>query len=116
METNQDQSYHLHLALQFHRGGDHTAKGFTFDGVVPNAQPNHLLGEGWCGKRWQESVDKAFFYVWANKVGTASTDTGTLCVEGNRQPAWTEVAHKYAVKGAWLDKLLKAYKLSLEVY
>ena len=116
METNEDQSYHFHLALQFYSACDRVAKTFAFGGVNPNAQPNDLLGESWCTKRWQESVDRAFFYVWADKLGTARTDTGSLCVEGNRQPAWTEARHKYAVKGAWLDKLLKAYKLSLEVY
>ena len=35
-----------------------------------------------------------------------------LCVEGNRKPAWTSAANTHAVKGAWLDKLLRAYKLS----
>lgn len=119
METNQDQTFHLHLALQFHSSGERTERTvttFCFGGVRPNAQPNDLLGEGWCGKRWQESVDRAFFYVWANKVGTASNTAGALCVEGNREPAWTEAVHRYAVKGAWLDKLLKAYKLTLDVY
>ena len=116
LETNQDQTYHLHLALQFYSASDRTAKAFAFEGVNPNAQPNDLLGESWCKKRWQESVDRAFFYVFANKLGTAKTEDGTLCVEGNRQPAWTQAEHKYVVKGAWLDKLLKAYKLSLDVY
>ena len=41
---------------------------------------------------------------------------GELCVEGNRKPAWTSASNTYAVKGAWLDKLLRAYKLSLTVY
>ena len=61
-------------------------------------------------------MDRAFFYVWANKVGTVVCQNDGLCVEGNRKPAWTGAANTYAVKGAWLDKLLRAYKLSLPVY
>ena len=68
METNVDGTYHLHLMLQFFSAGDRSAKGFAFENVTPNAAPNDLLEEGWCGKRWQESVDRAFFYVYANKV------------------------------------------------
>lgn len=116
METNADQTYHLHLMLQFYSACDRTAKVFAFSSVTPNAAPNDLLGEGWCKNKWQESVDRAFFYVFANKLGTATDATGTLCVNGNRQPAWTQAKSKYTVKGTWIDKLLKAYKLSLDVY
>ena len=96
--------------------GDRFAQAFAFQGVTPNAAPNDLLGEGWNKKKWQESVDRAFFYVWAGKDGTATDARGQLCVEGNRQPAWTNALHKYPVKGAWLDRLLRAYKLSLSTY
>ena len=96
--------------------GDRFAQAFSFSGVTPNARPNDLLGEGWCGKKWQESVDRAFFYVFADKEGTATDGREQLCVAGNRQPAWTNALHKYSVKGAWLDKLLRAYKLSLATY
>ena len=109
-------THHFHLALQFYNAGDRTAQTFSFEGVTPNARSTDSLGEGWCGKKWQESVDRAFFYVWANKVGTAVDESGALCVEGNRQPAWTTAQSTYRVKGNWLDKLLQAYKLTLSVY
>ena len=96
--------------------GDRTAKTFLFEGVTPNVQTNDLLGEGWNKAKWQESVDRGFFYVWADKLGTARDERQQLCVSGNRQPAWTDARTTYAVKGAWLDKLLRAYKLSLAVY
>ena len=115
LETNSDDTFHLHLALQFYSAADRTVQAFTFEGVAPNARANDLLGEGWCGKKWQESVDRAFFYVWANKVGTVVDQSSGLCVEGNRMPAWTSASNTYAVKGAWLDKPLRAYKLSLTV-
>ena len=60
--------------------------------------------------------DGAFFYARANKVGTVVDQNDGLCVEGRRKPAWTSASNTYAVKGAWLDKLLRAYKLSLSVY
>lgn len=96
--------------------GDRVATQFSFRGVVPNVRPNDLLGEGWCKKRLQESIDRAFFYVWADKIGAARDTSGELCVAGNREPAWTQAKHSYSVKGAWLDKLLRAYKLSLPTY
>ena len=116
LETNADATHHLHLALQFYSAADRTAEAFNFEDVTPNARASDLLGEGWCKKKWQESADRAFFYVWANKLGTVVDQNGGLCVEGNREPAWTGAANTYAVKGAWLDKLLRAYKLSLSVY
>ena len=79
LETNSDDTFHLHLALQFYSAADRTAQGFTFESVTPNARANDLLGEGWCGKKWQESVDRAFFYVWANKVGTVVDQNDALC-------------------------------------
>ena len=105
METNRDGTYHLHLMLQFYKAQDRQAQTFAFSGVRPNAQTNDLLGEGFCKKKLQQSLDRGFFYVWANKVGT-----------GNYQPAWTEAQSTYAVPGLFLDKLFKAYKLSEDVY
>ena len=116
METNSDGTYHTHLVFQFLQARNRTAQNFAFDGVCPNARPNDLLGEGWCGKRLQQSVDRAFFYVWANKEGTERDENGGLCVAGNYEPAWTGAKYNYPVAGTWLDKLLKAYKLSLDTY
>jgi len=61
-------------------------------------------------------LDRGFFYVWANKVGTGRDHAGELCVAGNYQPAWTGGKHTYPVSGRWLDSLFKAYKLSEDVY
>ena len=70
METNDDGAHHLHLMLQFHKAQERKAQTFVFLGVRPNARPNDLLGEGFCKKKLQQSLDRGFFYVWANKVGT----------------------------------------------
>ena len=93
LKTNSDDTFHLHLALQFYSAADRTAQAFTFEDVTPNARANDLLGEGWCGKRWQESVDRAFFYVWANKVGTVVDLNDGPCVEGDRKLAWTSASN-----------------------
>ena len=104
--------------LQFFRAQNRWVQSFVFQSVSPNAQPSDLLGEGWCGRKFQASLDRAFFYVWADKVGTARSEgeDGQLLVAGNYEPAWTGAKYTYAVAGAWLDKLLKAYKLSLATY
>jgi curved DNA-binding protein CbpA len=116
METNRDGTYHLHLMLQFYRAQDRHAQTFAFSGVRPNAQSNDLLGEGFSRKKLQQSLDRGFFYVWANKVGTVRGGDGDLLVAGNYQPAWTDAQSTYPVAGAFLDKLFKAYKLSEDVY
>ena len=117
METNDDDTYHLHLCIQFHCAADRIAETFTFEGVRPNARANDSLGEGWCGKKQQDSIYRAMFYVWANKIGTVRAQDGSLCTDGNCCPAWVVGGkNKYPVSGRWLDKLLRAYKLSLDVY
>ena len=111
METNADGSYHLHLCAQFHNAMERNAETFSFEEMRPNASANDSLGEGWCGKKMQDSINRCMFYVWANKIGTARTDDGTLCVDGNCHPAWVEEGcNKYVVSGRWLDKLLRNYK------
>ena len=116
METNSDGTFHLHLMLQFHKAQERQAQTFAFAGRRPNGQPNDLLGEGWCKKKLQLSLDRGFFYVWANKCGTVRGSDGELLVAGNYQPAWTKAQSTYAVPGLFLDKLFKAYKLSMDVY
>ena len=116
METNSDGTYHLHLMLQFYSAKDRHAQTFAFSGKRPNAQSNDLLGEGWCKKKLQQSLDRGFFYVWANKVGTVRGGDETLLVAGNYQPAWTDAQSTYPVAGSFLDKLFRAYKLSEDVY
>ena len=53
LETNSDDTFHLHLALPFYSAADRTAQAFTFEDVTPNARADDLLGGGWCGKKWQ---------------------------------------------------------------
>ena len=76
-----------------------------FQEVCPNGESNDLLGEGWCKKKLQESLNRGFFYVFANKEGTVRNASGELLVAGNYEPAWTDARCKYTVKGQWLDSL-----------
>jgi len=46
LETNLDETYHLHLMLQFYTPKDGALADFAFEGVRPNARTNDLLGEG----------------------------------------------------------------------
>ena len=115
METNGDGTFHLHAMLQFHRAKNRDVGDFTFEAVRPNGRPNDLLGEGWGGRREQVSLDRGFFYVFADKVGTARVE-GQECVAGNYKPAWTGEPKSYPVRGQWVDNLLKAYKLTLDSY
>ena len=116
LETNADQTYRLHLMVQFLGARERSSQDFAFEGVCPNARTNDLLGDGWGGRNYQQSLDRGFFYVWADKVGTARTNDGKLCVAGNYLPAWTGAPKTYAVSGRWLDSLFRAYKLSMDVY
>ena len=116
METNADGGYHFHLMLQFFRAQNRHVRQFVFQEVCPNGESNDLLGEGWCKKKLQESLNRGFFYVFANKEGTVRNASGELLVAGNYEPAWTDARCKYTVKGQWLDSLFKAHKLSFETY
>ena len=127
-ETNDDAAHHLHLMLQFCRADDARVSSlYSFEGVLPNASSNDLLGEGFAGKRYQASVDRGQFYCWANKKGTVADGSGKLCRAGNCEPAWTrEVGsdlqatclptYKYKVSGDWPKKLWQEYKLDETVY
>eukprot|EP00973_Karenia_brevis_P000924 127313-Karenia_brevis.AAC.1 len=65
----------------------------------------------------QESINRAMFYVWADKKGTCRDRKQQPAVAGNYQPAWVEEAmSSYRVKGAWPLTLWQQYKLSHEVY
>ena len=105
-----------HLMLQFTSERDCTVKSFCFEGLRPNAAATDLLGDGFCRKKLQASIDRAMFYVWANKIGTVVLPSGGLCVAGNYEPAWTSTPCRYQVLGAWPEKLWKQYKLSDETY
>lgn len=110
------ETFHAHLMMQFHSSMDRSSTAFQFAGIKPNVQPTDLCGEGLCRKKMQVSVDRGFFYVWANKIGTVRNPAGHLCVAGNYAPVWTEERCRYQVLGAWPEKLWKQRKLTTEVY
>jgi hypothetical protein len=107
---------HAHLMLQFTTAAERTSRSFAFEEIIPRADPNDLLGEGWCKKKLQDSLNRAFFYVWADKIGTQRDTRGDICVAGNYMPCWTTSRFRYAVPGRWPEKLWKARKLSDSVY
>ena len=97
METNAEGTYHLHLMLRFFKAQERYSQTFAFTGIWPNSQTNNLLGEGWCKKKLQQSLDRAFFYVWANKLGPKRNKDSEPCVAGNYQHVWTTARSRYAV-------------------
>ena len=108
---------HVHLQLQFRKQVDHLAQYFVWEGRCPNASVNNLCGEGLCkGTRRQQSIDRAFFYVWADKEGTQRDPAGKECVEGNYAPVWSTAPMRYQVLGKWPETLWKQRKLSHAKY
>ena len=118
LENNAEEGCHAHLMLQFASVRDCTVRSFSFEGLRPNAQATDLLGDGFCRKRLQGSIDRGMFYVWANKIGTVLLPTAPrgLCVAGNYEPAWTSAKCRYQVLGQWPEKLWKQYKLDGDMY
>ena len=102
--------------VQFESAMNLTVTRFIFDGLRPNAAANDLLGEGFSRKKMQDSLNRAFYYCWADKIGTQREESGAPCREGNYEPSWTDAARTYRVMGRWNDSLWKAHKLSHEVY
>ena len=112
---------HAHLMLQFRTVVDVTSKSFAFEKIAPNAGPNRrpgqdYCGEGYCRKKLQQSIDRAMFYVGANKIGTCVGPRDELCVAGNYFPNWTGKAEVYQVLGKWPETLWKQRKLTHDVY
>ena len=116
LEKNTDGGLHLHLMLQFTSQRDCTVSGFRFEKLRPNAAANDMMGDGFCRKKLQQSIDRGMFYCWANKIGTVRLACGDLCVAGNYAPAWTHEKNRYQVLGAWPEKLWKCYKLDSDQY
>ena len=118
LETNTrgNQAFHAHVMIQFTREVDITTFGFSFDGKKRRADANDLLGEGWGGRRFQQSVDRGFFYVWADKIGTVRDGAGKPCVTGNYAPCWEAGPCSYPVPGRWPENLWKERKLTDETY
>ena len=86
LETCKDGKLHFHLYLQFASALHRKSKQFRFENLTPRADAHDLLGEGASGRKVQESLDRGFFYVWADKVGTCRDENGAVCVAGNYAP------------------------------
>ena len=107
----------MHIVLQFHKQvQDRSSCAFAFEGIAPRVDQNDFCGEGLCRRKMQESVDRGFFYVFANKLGTMLDDMGAPCVAGNYMPCWTSVSLAYPVLGKWSERLWKCSKLSHDQY
>jgi hypothetical protein len=119
LEACETGALHTHLALQFSTAVDRTSNSFAFEGRPPNVNAGDYLGEGFNGKRHQQSVNRGFFYVFANKVGTQKEADGVPCFEGNHVPVWVAAKKgqsRYAVLGKWCETLWKERKLDHGVY
>ena len=119
LEACETDGLHAHLVLKFRQIVDKTARSFAFEGLVPNVQVGDYLGEGVNGKRQQQAVNRGFFYVFADKVGTQREADGTPCFEGNHVPVWVKAKKgqsRYAVLGKWCENLWKARKLCHDTY
>ena len=113
MEASKEGNLHFHLMLQFDSDTiDTYSKEFAFEGLYPNASTNDLLGEGFSRRFWQDSINRGFFYVFADKVGTQRDHAGDECVAGNYFPCWTSHRHTYLVKKPWVMKLYQGHKLT----
>lgn len=115
-EDNRGSKCHAHLMVQFTSAVDRTAQAFEFEGIRPRVDSNDICGQGLCRKRLQQSIDRGHFYAWANKLGTLTDATGSLCVASNYAPSWTDEPNRYQVLGAWPEKLWKSHKLSHAVF
>ena len=118
LETNVrgNGGFHAHVMVQFKSRPDMSIHAFRFGDLRPRADTTDALGEAWGGRKAQKSMDRAFFYVWADKIGTARTAEGTICVDGNYVPAWSPGPSAYTVEARWIDALWRAHKLTHERY
>ena len=116
LERSDAGNLHTHLVLQFYKAIDKTTRCFAYRGTRPNASPNDYLDEGICRKKFQLSVNRSFFYVWADKEGTQRNAKGEPCVEGDHQPVWTKARSRYPVMAKWCESLWRQRKLSHDRY
>ena len=109
---------HARLMLQFRQVQDKSSKSFVFERIFPNASSNDYLNEGMGRRNPQQSIDRAFFYVFASKIGTVLDEANAPCVAGNYMPAWvgTVGIDTYRVQGRWPEALWKHYKLEDHMY
>jgi hypothetical protein len=76
LETCKHGGFHIHLAVQFRKPTERTLDAFFYQGLKPNASTNDLCGEGVCKRKLQQSLDRGFFYVFADKKGTVRDAQG----------------------------------------
>ena len=109
---------HLHLMVQFTSEVDCRSSKFTFRGIKPNARPawRDYCGGGRNKKDPQSGLDRGFFYVWANKIGTCTDATGRQCVHGNYAPVWTDERFRYEAKGDWSETLWRRRQLTHDMH
>lgn len=118
MELCRRRRRHLHLMVQFRAAVDWPSSRFAFRGILPNARPTwgDYCQQGRQKKNPQQCLNRGFFYVFANKIGTCLDSDGALCVHGNYGPYWTDNAFLYEVLGDWPEKLWKRYQLTHKQY
>ena len=90
LEKTREDKEHVHLMLQLTTQIDRTTKIFEFEKLRPNVQATDIFGEGLNRKRLQVSINRCFFYVWADKIGTCRDADGQPCVVGNYAPCWIQ--------------------------
>ena len=121
LEESRQSRLHIHLMLQFTKKVDQSSRAFAFGPIAPNCGPNglhrDLAGQGTCGKKFQQSVDRGMFYVYADKKGTCRDEHGQPIWAGNYAPAWVEgTLATYAVMKEWPQALWAQYKLEDTAY
>ena len=121
LEESKLGNLHAHVMLQFSKTVDRLSSAFSVNGLKANAGPNgkgkDYMGEGFCRKKLQQSIDRGMFYVWADKIGTCRDECGNPCVTGNYGPAWTEgFLMRYRVMSKWAETLWQEYKMDHAVY
>ena len=119
LEACETEGLHTHLVLKFKKRVDKTARSFAFESLTPNVRKGDYLGEGVNKKRFKQSMDRGFWYVFADKVGTQKEADGRPCFEGNHVPVWVKAQKgqsRYAVLGKWSENLWKERKLHHDTY
>ena len=114
MEMCRRRRPHLHAMVQFRKAVDLPSRDFAFRGISPNARPSWVdyCRQGLGKRNPQRSLDRGFFYVFANKIGTCIDSGGHLCVRGNYGPAWGDWPYLYEASGEWAETLWRRYQLA----
>jgi hypothetical protein len=92
LEECKNHRYHIHLMLQFHNKIDEPRATFEVLGLKPNVRPGggDYLDEKWTGENAQIHINRGFFYVYSNKIGTVQDEDGKPIYWGNYGPDWCE--------------------------